>query len=112
MLHTSIDGVVTLLANAGLSAKPLWLTEFGWFTGSIGVTEGEQADWLVDSLREIRARGDVSSVFIYNFRDRGTDAANPEENFGLVRRPFVDGGYEPKPAYDAVKAYLASVSSS
>ena len=68
----------------------------------------DQADYLakaIDMLRDPRWGVDVADgVFIYRLRDIGTNAADPQHNYGLLRQDRT-----PKPAFDAVrKAFAAS----
>lgn len=71
-------------------AKPIWITEFGAPTGAdpLAVSEESQAEILVGALRD--APVGIERVFLYGGRDRGSDPANREQNFGFVRTDFTD----------------------
>jgi hypothetical protein len=95
------------VANAnGDSAKPVWITEFGWSNGTCSwcVSSTQQADYLVRAMRKVDTSYPwVPVQLIYALRDDfslGADANNWMANLGLLRLDFTH-----KPAYDAVKAY-------
>jgi hypothetical protein len=81
-------------------AKPVWLTELGWTTsqGFPGVSEDEQALYLLRAYMLALAHPSVEKVFWYDFRnDTHPDAAytNPiynsrefEFHYGLLRRSY------------------------
>lgn len=95
--------------NAIMSAnddlKPIMVTEVGWpsTTQSGGVSEATQATDIGRAFQKVLFEDyqSVPIVCIYDFRDDGSDPANPEDNYGVVRFD-----YTPKPAY----ATLQSVS--
>ena len=90
-----------IMTKGGDQHKKIWLTEFGAPTGtsSVAVSEQTQARMLASGLAKARRLTWVGPLFIYNGRDSGADAANPEHNFGIVRRNF-----SAKPAFAAVRA--------
>lgn len=87
--------------------RELWLTEFGWPSyqetknGNLfaGFTEEAQAKYLLRRLAESLGLG-TEMLFVYNFRDNGTDPHNAEHNFGLM-----DIQMKPKPSYHAVSRF-------
>jgi polysaccharide biosynthesis protein PslG len=84
--------------------KPIWITEFGWTTGTASgwrVSEAQQADFVGASFSLLAKKSYVRSAIVYNLREKGTDPASHEDNFGLVNRNFA-----PKPAYQALKHAL------
>jgi plastocyanin len=91
-------------------SKEIWFTEYGWSshpnTGSEqnwdrGVTQAQQADYLVRSLRYLGTyRPYVTQVFWYEERNE-TSGGVHEDNFGLLTSDLVE-----KPAYAAAKAFL------
>jgi len=86
--------------------KPLWITEFGWTTGTASgwsVTEALQAQFVATSFGLLGALPHVRAAVIYNLREKGADPASHEDNFGLVNRDF-----SPKPAYGALREALAA----
>jgi polysaccharide biosynthesis protein PslG len=109
-----IGAVHSLMVARGDGAKPVWATEYGWSshanTGSEptwkkGVTEAQQADYLVRSLSWFASRHPyVTNVFWYNDRNKATGDPQ-EDNYGLLYRNLT-----PKPAYTAVKALLTGSS--
>ena len=113
-LMDHIGAVHGLMVARGDSAKPIWATEYGWSshpnTGSEpawkrGVTEQQQADYLVRSLSWFGSRHPyVTNVFWYNERNKTTGDPQ-EDNYGILRRDLSD-----KPAYTAVKSFLAAQS--
>ena len=94
----------SMLANG--DDKPIWFTEFGWSTTSeqCGVSEERQAEWLTETLRLVEQDPYVQVALWYNLRNNywDRDADTYETRFGLVRTDF-----SPKPAYHALKAYIA-----
>jgi len=95
----------TMVAN-GDSAKPIWLTEFGWSTttGPYGVSEAVQADFLTKALNTVRSSYPyVRVAFWYNFRNNywsNNDPVDYEANLGLLRVDF-----SAKPAYTAFQTW-------
>lgn len=81
-------------------AKPVWVTELGWPTTPLNVSERTQADYLVRGALLSLAAG-VEKFFCYDFLNDGPSRWNGEHNFGLLRRPDQAGRYTPKPAYVA-----------
>ncbi len=88
-----------IMARHGDGGSPIWLTEFGAPTGTseVSVSEQDQAEQLTTGIEEARQRCYTGPLYVYSLRDAGTDPADPEDNFGLLR---ADG--TPKPAYAAV----------
>lgn len=83
----------------------VWVTEFGWPTGSDPywhVSEAEQATDVTNGFADLSALSWVHEATLYNLRDKGTDPNDMQANFGVVRRD-----YSPKPAYAALTAALA-----
>jgi polysaccharide biosynthesis protein PslG len=91
----------------GDSGKQVWITEFGYSTTSKdgGVTPAQQADYLVKAYRYVEQFPWVHSVFTYQIRNNPfyRDADEFEGQFGLTT-----AGWEPKPAFAALKAYAAA----
>src|SRR5258708_11509225 len=83
---------------------PLWLSEFGWTTGTASpwyVSPSTQAADLSTALGMIAAMPGVAGASIYNLRDTSTDPADENGNFGLLTADYI-----PKPAYGAVQAAM------
>jgi hypothetical protein len=93
--------------------KPIWLTEFGWNTSTAicgngqpgGVTELEQADYLIRAFQLVEEDPYVPVALWYNFRNNYWQKDDPnsrEAQFGLVRTDF-----SPKAAYYALRDYAS-----
>ena len=107
--------VIEVLNRYGdASTKEIWLTETGWSTClELGVTEEEQAAYLVQTYTWSMANSDVvDRVFWYDFmngRDAQTliwDPYHGEQNCGLIHS-WTNTGDEPL-AYSAKKSYVAA----
>lgn len=104
-----IEEVRRTMVAAGDTAKSMWLTEFGWSTstGTYGVSETVQADFLVKAMDKIRSSYPyVRGAFWYNFRNNfwlDNAPADYEANLGLLRVDFT-----PKPAYTALQAWTGA----
>ncbi len=87
-----------VMAANGDDAKQIWLTEFGAPTGTANgaVSPDVQATMARKGLLGAQDWAWSGPIFWYSARDRGTDPADREANFGLVRMDF-----SPKPAYAA-----------
>jgi hypothetical protein len=73
-------------ANGGKD-KPIVLSEMGWPTDTgHGTTERQQADNLI-RLYAIGLANGVSRVYWYDLVDDGSDPAEKEQNFGMLRQP-------------------------
>ncbi|GCE22647.1 glycosyl hydrolase [Dictyobacter kobayashii] len=92
--------------NIGWS-KPIWISELGWPTCITHVDEHTQADYLVRSAI-LALAGGVQKFFWYELLDDGIDA-NPENHFGVLRFPDVNGHYAPKPAYTAFAVLVQEI---
>ena len=79
-----------VMVAGGDTAKTIWLTEFGAPTGtsSAAVSESVQAQTIDIVLQAARNTSWLGPAFIYSIRDAGTNAADREHNFGIVRRDF------------------------
>jgi polysaccharide biosynthesis protein PslG len=91
----------TMVAG-GDAAKPIWITECGAPTGTapVAVSDAAQAETIGMVLRTARATNWLGPAFVYAIRDSGTDAANPEQNFGILRHDL-----SRKPAYAVVSEW-------
>jgi hypothetical protein len=90
----------SLMTAYGDSAKQIWATEMGAPTGtsSQSVTEAAQAQLVTDMYAKLKGWAWAGPGFIYNFRDKGTDLTNREDNFGIVR-----WDWSLKPSFTAFK---------
>ncbi|HEY3549183.1 MAG TPA: sugar-binding protein [Propionicimonas sp.] len=91
------------LDAAGHPDMPIWFTEQGWYTtpNAPGVTPDVQARDLARA--QLLALGEgVGRYTVYDFKDDGTTATDPENNFGMIRNENdARGAYAPKPAFQA-----------
>ncbi|MEU0565076.1 hypothetical protein ABZ297_06740 [Nonomuraea sp. NPDC005983] len=70
-----------------VQGKPIYLTEMGWPTDTgHGTTELQQADNLIRLYAVTGALG-VTRIYWYDLVNDGSDPANPEHNFGMMRQP-------------------------
>ena len=67
--------------------KKIWVTEFGAPTGTAAdaMSERDQAATLLESLRMAQDWDWAGPLIFYELRDSGTDPADLEDNFGVVR---------------------------
>jgi polysaccharide biosynthesis protein PslG len=95
-----IRSVESSLADIQGKQVPFYITEIGWPTnvGKYGVSEETEADYLRRTFTLARQLPFIKGIWWYDFQDDGSDSANPEYNFGLVRQDFSE-----KPAYDALR---------
>jgi hypothetical protein len=100
---TRLPLVRDLMVERGDVDKKVWLTEFGapTGTGDGAVPEAAQATMLLAGFRRALAWDWVGGIFIYQLRDEGTDPADLEQNFGLLRHD-----YSPKPAWSALQVAI------
>ncbi len=75
----------------------IWLTEFGAPTND--VTEAFQAQSVTKAFALWKQYGLATPIFIYEGRDGGTEPANSQHHYGMLRYDW-----SRKPAYDAFKA--------
>ncbi len=82
---------------------PLYVTELGWPTYGEphGVSYEEQACFMVRSILLFACDPQVKGIWLYEFRDGGTDPKNREHHFGVIE---VDG--TPKPAFYALRSLV------
>jgi hypothetical protein len=97
-ISTELSMLDRLLEKYG--PKPVWLTEMGWHssTAPYGVDPDTQAFFLVRSHVLALSHPSVEKIFWYTLRDDTNPAvpyeeprirrADPEQNYGLLRRTF------------------------
>jgi hypothetical protein len=88
-------------AITGRSNFPIYITEMGWPThvGPKGSDPGLASDYFSQMLFMARTLPFIKGIWKYDFRDDGSNQADPENNFGMLT---FDG--RPKPGYDAIKS--------
>lgn len=93
---------------------PIWITEQGWSSSpaqAVGVDTTAQAQDIARALIESKSVG-VQKYFLYDLVNDGTDPANSENNFGLLKRPDANaGGLSTKPSYSAYATAAAELGS-
>ncbi len=138
LLMTGPAQARALLAEAGLPAKPIWVTETGlpvwseypgpcWDPGSPGrATVVEQADFVWQTLGEAAASG-VEVVILFQLFDDCGNGPSSYDAFGLVRNPIgwscwlpAEGrdcwrpdpatAGQPRPAYEAFRSLAGELS--
>ncbi len=94
-----------VMVAGGDTSKLMWLTEYGAPTGSDpnAVTESVQAQTISIVLQTARDTAWLGPAFIYAIRDAGTNLADREDNFGVIRRDFTT-----KAGYAALKAFATA----
>ena len=94
----------SLMTANGDGTKQIWATEFGAPTGSStqAVTESGQAQMITDAYAKLKSVSWAGPLFVYSFRDNGTESGDREQNFGILRHDW-----SPKPAYAAYQAAAA-----
>lgn len=107
-----VGAVRDLMVAHGDGGLPIWFTEFGWSAHPTapgapnwqwGVTEAEQGDYLVRTLRWVATHAPyVTHVFWYNERAQDTGDAHLD-GFGLLTHEL-----DPRPVYEALRAYLTA----
>lgn len=99
MMNSTATSVRSIMAANGDSAKPIWATEYGGPTGTDvnARSEAWQVNYVNDSHNLGGALSWLGPLVWYQYWDKGSDIANQEDNFGLLR----NADYSPKPAYDA-----------
>ena len=84
---------------------PFWVTEIGWPTGGTNwppaQTETQQSDWTIAFINEMKRRGDVAVVMVYDMQDFGPRDNDSEHYFGALH---VDGSA--KTLYGPLKAMI------
>ncbi len=109
--HSFLGGIKAMHAaqQAAGDNTSEWITEFGWPTGtSRGAnTEQQQAEYTEQAFALLNNLSYVQGATVYELRDMNTDAANPEDNFGMLRQNFTA-----TPAYAALQRAMHNTSAS
>jgi len=97
--------LINSYSSAGDSewAMPIISGEWGYSSAWRGMSEAKQGELIARELLT-NAANDIQVSIWYDWHDDGTDPAEPEHHFGLVRNAYKsqDQAYDPKPAYLAV----------
>jgi hypothetical protein len=102
---SGVPWIRDIMRNHG-DGKPIWLTEFGYTScndtaSKYCLTLEKQAQYTTEAWNIVKTWDYVHAATQYNLRNKGTDPADREDNFGLVERDF-----DKKLAYLAFKAAL------
>ena len=94
-----LPSIHSLMDSNGDGSKRIWLTEFGapTGTGAVAVSEDAQKAAILDARSQAAQWDWTGPLVYYELRDSGTNAAELEQNFGVVRFDFT-----PKPAGQAL----------
>lgn len=94
----TLPDLYEIMVAHGDADKKIWMTEFAYATGNsqLSVTTYEQATYLAEAYGALMDAPWAGPLLWFNFRDRGQDPSDPEQNFGLVTWT----GF-PKPAHAA-----------
>ncbi len=103
-LYVASAKVRTMLKAAGMENTPVWLNEAGLSSCRGWGTEKDKALQLVKKMATSQALGD-RAFMLYDMRNDGENATDPEANYGIVRKDFT-----PLPAYVAVHTLISSLS--
>ena len=101
-----IDVLRRRMNEKGASAKPIFITEYGQSTANCGiecVSETVQAEHLSKMLNATISRTywKVEMISIFQLLDRGTNSADRELQFGLLRQNGTQ-----KPSYSIVRGMM------
>jgi len=110
------SGVITelkaLMSTYNIS-KPLWITETNVYQhpeyDPSAYTDVEMAAYFTRAFILNEANLKADRIYIYDFKNDGTDVNEQEHNFGLVEAGMGNAGlrYAAKPGYLAMSAYNA-----
>ncbi len=93
-----VDAVREVMVRSGDTARAIWVTEWGWPTGTGGISELQQARWVKEGLALLAARPYVALACYHALNDWRTaeGAAGIAMPYGLVAANLT-----PKPALAA-----------
>ncbi len=83
---------IQAVAAAHGATLPIWVTEFGYSTWSGGVTESQQASYTAAAVARAFKDWGVQKFFVYTGDRDGTNTADKEAKFGMLRN---DGTQKP-----------------
>lgn len=90
-LVNELSAARSVMRRHGDGATPIWLTEFGWSTGTGGVTETQQKRYLARQIALALSVPKVKKVFWYAYQD-GSTGNSLDDNFGVTKD---DGARKP-----------------
>jgi len=77
----------TKLVSAGMAAKKIWVTEFGFSSTQVS-SAVTLAQWMGQQIDLLHNTSWVGPIFIHQFRDPVNDLTTPSDNYGLVKNDF------------------------
>ncbi|MBI3970138.1 MAG: O-antigen ligase family protein [Chloroflexi bacterium] len=104
-----------IMRRHGDAGKPIWISEFGWnalpedWTGQPSpwgqVRPAQQAQHILDAYERARIEWPwMGPMALWLFRQARSDTRDPTPFFALI-----DGDWQPRPAYDALKRTAGTV---
>jgi hypothetical protein len=95
--------LAAIMRSNGEGGKKIWGTEMSYATGTHAkaVSEVEQGVLLRLAFGVWRQQEWAGPLFIFTYRDMGTNPADIDENYGLVKRDFT-----PKQALWSMREFL------
>lgn len=115
-----IEDIRTRMVRYGIN-KPMWVTEYGWATTnhspaySFGnqTTYAEQADYIIQAMDLAKTKYSpwLTGLFLWNLNYSVSDEIHKNKTGSYGNDPFyaysiINADYSPRPAYNAIKAYL------
>lgn len=82
-LAVDLGNLVAELERDGFADTPLWLTEFGYPTHDLGLTQKQQAQYLARAYLIAISNPHVKKIFWYSLLNAGGDESDQEDRFGL-----------------------------
>lgn len=84
---SDLPALQAVMTNHGDGDKKIWITEFGAPTGSSvnAVSEADQAAILLQARQQVALWDWAGPLMYYELVDGGTDPADGEQNFGVLR---------------------------
>ncbi|MFI9510211.1 hypothetical protein [Nocardia sp. NPDC052566] len=82
--------VHSVMVERGDSGKKIWATEFGYPTEGLSSIPSREIirNYLVQGVNMWRSLPYTGPLFLYSYRDRCSDATDPECHFGMVTDTF------------------------
>lgn len=103
-LYTDVYNIKAVMGEHGQNDVPIWFTETGWTTYSGGVTEQEQAEYLMRLYSIGLSLPNVQKIFWYSMNDVSSNESYLESQFGLMNHDFTT-----KLAFDGHKFVVESL---
>jgi hypothetical protein len=98
-MNQTSPSIRSVMAANGDSGKRIYITEVGApSAGPAGVGQAAQATELTQAIAAAKTTSWIGGMYLYSWKDDGTDTSNSEDWFGLLTAA---GAH--KPAYTAVK---------